>query len=79
MTFVIIKYISLLYLYIMKPNSDHIIFEVEGRIYKSWPEIEQQIFREMRANHKPESIVKCWEWYYFELLDELTLEDLFGN
>ena len=60
-------------------SQDHIKFEIEGCVYNSSPETEQQVKKLMFAVHKPDSIVRCFDVETNLLLDELTLEDLFGN
>ena len=60
-------------------HPDHITFEIEGRTYQSWPKVEQRRKRLMFANHKPDSIVKCYDFDTKELLDELPLNVLFNE
>jgi hypothetical protein len=56
-------------------KQDSIRYEVEGQVYKSTPDTEQQRFREMKANHRPDSIVKCID-SDGSVLDELRLDEL---
>ena len=53
-----------------------ILYIIEGRTYESTPDNERQIFAEMKANHKPESVVVCRDFETGEILDELKLNEL---